>query len=215
MINGGHLEIQQNLGARKLLHKQSPASGYNVSVEELPYVPRPSESNKQSLMSENESPRFADLSRQDDSDLEFSIPMFKANNIKMKTEKLEDDIIDSSMCGSEPNMALSENQMPMPQRLDFAILHVEQHSVPDLDAQVRALDDDQDEPDEGNPKQSDSEQPEEEKKEGALSNRKHQNFAQQVEQKGLESEVKENMKDAEHFLLQQLGVEELDNPLED
>jgi len=90
-------------------------------------------------MSENESPRFADLSRQDDSDLEFSIPDFKANYIKMKTEKLEDRIIDSSMCGSEPIMTLSENQMPMPQRLD--------------------------EPDEGNPKQSDSEQPEEEKKE--------------------------------------------------
>ena len=104
-------------------------------------------------MSENESPRFADLSRQDDSDLEFSIPNFKANYIKMKTEKHEDRIIDSSMFGSEPNMALSENQMPMPQRLDFV------------------LDNDHDEPDEGNlkigtPKQSDSEQPEEEKKEG-------------------------------------------------
>ena len=65
----------------------------------------------------------------------------------------------------------------MPQRLDFV------------------LDNDHDEPDEGNlkigtPKQSDSEQPEEEKKEAMLSNRfncKHQNFASIVKQ-----EVKEN-----------------------
>ena len=88
--------------------------------------------------------------------------------------------------------------MPRPQRLGFV------------------SDNDHYEPDEGNPKRTNSEQldlhrgnlPEEEKKEGRLSNRKHQNFAQKVE-----SEVKENMKEAEHVLLQQLGVEELDNPI--
>ena len=58
-------------------------------------------------MSDNESLRFADLSRQDDSDLEFSIPKFKANYMKMHTEKLEDRVIDSSMCESEPIMTFS------------------------------------------------------------------------------------------------------------
>ena len=57
-------------------------------------------------MSDNESPRFADL-RQDDSDLEISIVNYKANFIKMNTEKLEDRVIDSSMCGSEPYMTFS------------------------------------------------------------------------------------------------------------
>ena len=93
--------------------------------------------------------------------------------------------------------------MPMPQKLDLV------------------SDNDHDEPSEGNPQQNDSEQidysysssslPEEEKKEGALSNlSKHQKISQKVE-----SEVKVNMKEAEHFVLQQLGFEELDNPVND